>query len=46
VHGVGRHGDDRHVAAGRALVPADRGGRGEPVQLGHLHIHQHDIEIL
>ena len=47
LHGVRGHGDDRHVPRPRvALARADRGGGLEAVHLGHLHVHQHDVERL
>ena len=46
LHGVGRQGDDRDVPAGRRSRRADGGGRLEAVHLGHLHVHQDQVERL
>ena len=43
---MGGHGDDRGVAAGLLLAGANGGGRLQPVHVGHLHVHQHQVEGL
>ena len=43
-HGVGGHGDDRQVSAGGLLPRADDPGGLETIHVGHLHIHQDQIE--
>ena len=42
LHGVGGHGDDRHVGPAAVQAP-DRGGRLEPVHLRHLDVHEDEI---
>ena len=44
LHGVGRQRDDRHVAAAFSLALANRPERLEAVHLGHLQVHQDDVE--
>ena len=46
LHGAGRHGDDRDVPPGRLLALADQRGRLEAAEVGHLHVHQHQVEGL
>ena len=41
--GIGGQRDDRKVAK-RPPSGADRAGRGQPVHLGHPHVHEHDVE--
>ncbi len=43
LHGVGGHGDDGQMLGVR-LPPADLGGGFQTVHLGHLDIHQDEIE--
>ena len=44
LHGMGCHGDDGDVTAGRFL-PFTNGGRGlEAIHFRHLHVHQDDVE--
>ena len=45
-HRVRRQRDDRHVAAGAPLARADRRGGLEPAHVGHLQVHQDDVELL
>ena len=44
LHGVGGQGDDREVRPRAPLGLPDRGGRLEAVHLGHLHVHQDQVE--
>ena len=39
-----RHGDDRDVGLAGHLPPADGNGRLQAIHLGHLHVHQNQIE--
>ena len=45
-HGVRGHRDDGQVGTRRAFGRADQAGRLEPAHLRHLHVHQHDVEVL
>src|SRR5262249_60548786 len=45
-HRMSRHRNDRRVNASVAFPFADGSGRLEPIHLGHLDIHQHEIEPL
>ena len=44
LHRVRRQGDDRYVTARPPFAFADRGHGLEPVHLGHLHVHQDEVE--
>ncbi len=44
LHGIGGHGDNRQMAAGRFFPLANRRRRLEAVHLRHLNVHQHQIE--
>ena len=45
-HGMGGHGDDGNVATGSAFLLADGGSGFESAHLGHLHVHENEIELL
>ena len=40
---MGRHGDDRNVPADARLPLPDRRAGTEPIHLGHLDVHQHEV---
>ena len=46
LHGPGGHGHYRHVPPGFAFQLADFGRGFQTVHLGHLHVHQNDVEFL
>ena len=45
LHGMGGHGDDRRPLS-LAFSGTDHPGRFQTVQVRHLHVHQHHIEVL
>ena len=44
LHGVGSHGEDRGVTIGRALNLADAASGCDAIHLGHLDVHEHEVE--
>ncbi len=46
LEGVGGHGNDRHVPAVQPLASADGQGGLQAVHFRHLHVHQHEVELL
>ena len=46
LHGMGSHGNNGDVPSGSPLASTDRQRGLEAVHLGHLHVHQHQIERL
>src|SRR5580704_5154374 len=44
IHGAGGHGDDRDVSATGTFTRSNGGGGFETIHLGHLHIHEDEVE--
>jgi len=46
LHCVSRHCNDRNASAAAGFAGADGAGGFIAVHLGHLHVHQHQVELL